>query len=414
MSLVVRPASAPLEGRLTVPGDKSISHRALLFGALARGTTRIVGLLESEDVLCTLAAVRALGCDASARHVTGAPWRDAGVLDCGNSGTTARLLLGALAPRASAVLDGDASLRRRPMRRVLEPLARLGAAFQGGPTLPITVVRQPLVGATVEATVASAQVKSAVLLAGLGAEGETRYVERVATRDHTERLLSAMGAPIRRDGDTIIVSGGLLDAQVVTVPGDISSAAFWMVAAAIVPGSDLVLEDVGLNPTRTGVLDVLRAMGADITVEERAAAEPIGTVRVRGGSLRGTTIAGALIPRLIDELPVLAVAAAYAEGETFIRDAAELRVKESDRIATTVAGLRALGVDAEAAPDGMRIRGNPGAVPTGAPIASDGDHRIAMAFAIAGLRVGTTVTDTACIATSYPSFPSTLARLSGA
>ncbi len=414
MSLTVRPAPTPLRGRLTVPGDKSISHRALLFGALARGTTRISGLLDAEDVRATLAAVRALGCDASPAHVTGAPWRDAGLVDCGNSGTTARLLLGALAPRAAATLDGDVSLRRRPMRRVLDPLAKLGAAFHGGPTLPISVAKRRLSGATVEATVASAQVKSAVLLAGLGADGETRYVEPVATRDHTERLLAAMGAPLRREGDTLVISAGPLDALDIEVPGDISSAAFWMVAAAIVPGSDLLLEGVGLNPTRTGSLDVLRAMGADVEVDERPGAEPIGAVRVRGGPLRATTIGGPLIPRLIDELPVLAVAAAFAEGETRITDAAELRVKESDRIATTVAGLRALGVEAEALPDGLVVRGNPGAVPTGAPITSDGDHRIAMAFAIAGLRVGATVTDTACIATSYPTFPSSLARFAGA
>jgi 3-phosphoshikimate 1-carboxyvinyltransferase len=392
----------------------------VLFGALARGTTHITGLLEGEDVLATLAAVRALGCEASTTRVTGAPWRDAGLLDCGNSGTTARLMLGALAPRAGATLDGDTSLRRRPMRRVLDPLARMGAVFTGGPGLPITVERRRLSGVVVEATVASAQVKSAVLLAGLGAEGETRYVEPVATRDHTERMLLAMGAPLRREGQAIVVTEGVLDAISVTVPGDISSAAFWMVAAAIVPGSDLVIENVGLNPTRTGILDVLRAMGADIEVEpapgSASAAEPFGTVRVRGGGLRGTRVAGALIPRLIDEIPVLAVAAAFAEGETTFADAAELRVKESDRVATTVAGLRALGVDADARPDGLVVRGAPdsGPFPGATPIETAGDHRIAMAFAIAGLRLGAEVRDTDCIATSYPTFSSTLARFAGA
>ncbi len=420
MSLSVRPAPHPLRGRLRVPGDKSVSHRAVLFGALARGTTHITGLLEGEDVLATLAAVRALGCEASTTRVTGAPWRDAGLLDCGNSGTTARLMLGALAPRAGATLDGDTSLRRRPMRRVLDPLARMGAVFTGGPGLPITVERRRLSGVVVEATVASAQVKSAVLLAGLGAEGETRYVEPVATRDHTERMLLAMGAPLRREGQAIVVTEGVLDAISVTVPGDISSAAFWMVAAAIVPGSDLVIENVGLNPTRTGILDVLRAMGADIEVEpapgSASAAEPFGTVRVRGGGLRGTRVAGALIPRLIDEIPVLAVAAAFAEGETTFADAAELRVKESDRVATTVAGLRALGVDADARPDGLVVRGAPdsGPFPGATPIETAGDHRIAMAFAIAGLRLGAEVRDTDCIATSYPTFSSTLARFAGA
>ncbi|MDP2314333.1 MAG: 3-phosphoshikimate 1-carboxyvinyltransferase [Pseudomonadota bacterium] len=417
MTLTVRPAPHPLRGRLRVPGDKSISHRAVLFGALARGTTRITGLLEGEDVLATLAAVRALGCDASPTHVTGAPWRDVGVLDCGNSGTTARLLLGALAPRAGATLDGDASLRRRPMRRVLDPLTGMGAAFAaapGGATLPIRVEKRRLSGVTVNATVASAQVKSAVLLAGLGAEGETTYVEPVATRDHTERLLAAMGAPLRREGQGIVISEGPLEALAITVPGDISSAAFWMVAAAIVPGSDLVIEGVGLNPTRTGILDVLTRMGVVIDIEPEAGPEPFGTVRVRGGGLRGTRIDGALIPRLIDEIPVLAVAAAFAEGETTFADAAELRVKESDRVATTVAGLRALGIDADGRPDGLVVRGTPNATPTGASIESAGDHRIAMAFAIAGLRLGADVRDTACIATSYPSFSSTLARFAGA
>jgi 3-phosphoshikimate 1-carboxyvinyltransferase len=306
------------------------------------------------------------------------------------------------------------------MRRVLDPLARMGAVFTGGPGLPITVERRRLSGVVVEATVASAQVKSAVLLAGLGAEGETRYVEPVATRDHTERMLLAMGAPLRREGQAIVVTEGVLDAISVTVPGDISSAAFWMVAAAIVPGSDLVIENVGLNPTRTGILDVLRAMGADIEVEpapgSSSAAEPFGTVRVRGGGLRGTRVAGALIPRLIDEIPVLAVAAAFAEGETTFADAAELRVKESDRVATTVAGLRALGVDADARPDGLVVRGAPdsGPFPGATPIETAGDHRIAMAFAIAGLRLGAEVRDTDCIATSYPTFSSTLARFAGA
>lgn len=415
MSLTVRPAPHPLRGRLRVPGDKSISHRALLFGALARGTTRIAGLLEAEDVHATLAAVRALGCDASTTQVVGASWRDAGVIDCGNSGTTARLLLGALAPRAGATLTGDTSLRGRPMRRVLDPLGRMGACFTGGPGLPITVEKRRLSGVTLEATVASAQVKSAVLLAGLGADGETRYVEPIATRDHTERLLTAMGAPLRREGTTIIVTSGALECLDITVPGDISSAAFWMVAAAIVPGSDVIVEGVGLNPTRTGVLDVLRDMGVSIEVEVVDAPEPYGTVRVRGGELRGTRIAGALIPRLIDEIPVLAVAAAFAEGETTFADAAELRVKESDRVATTVAGLRALGIDADARPDGLVVRGRPGAAPVETVVIdSAGDHRIAMAFAIAGLRLGVHLPNTACVATSYPSFGSSLARFAGA
>ncbi|MFZ5480305.1 MAG: 3-phosphoshikimate 1-carboxyvinyltransferase [Myxococcota bacterium] len=404
-TLSVRPATGPLRGRMRVPGDKSISHRALLFGALAEGTTRIRGLLRSEDVLRTLAAVRALGCDASTSHVTGAHWRDAGTLDCGNSGTTARLLAGALAGRASATLDGDASLRGRPMGRVARPLRAMGAVL--GDRLPLTVTRAELVGVDWVAEVASAQVKSAVLLAGLCAAGETRYTEPVPTRDHTERLLAAMGAPIARAGDTLSVRAGRLHAVDVDVPGDVSSAAFWLVAACIVPGSDLVIEDVGLNPTRTGVLDALSRMGADLSVERRDAAEPIGTVRVRHAPLRGTTIAGAEIPRLVDELPVLAVAAAFAEGETVIRDAAELRVKESDRVAATVAGLRALGVEADELPDGMRIGGG---APRAGEVDARGDHRVAMAFAIAGLRCGVLVRDTENVATSYPTFADELGR----
>ena len=247
-----------------------------------------------------------------------------------------------------------------------------------------------------------------------GADGETRYVEPVATRDHTERLLAAMGAPLRREGDTLVIRAGNLEARDVVVPGDISSAAFWMVAAALVPGSDLVLEGVGLNPTRTGVLEVLRDMGVELTIEPVDAPEPYGTVRVRAAGLRATRVGGAIVPRLIDEIPVLAVAAAFAEGETVFSDAAELRVKESDRVATTVAGLQALGVDAEARPDGLVVRGNPGLTGRGAVIESAGDHRIAMAFLVAGLRVGTTVKDTENIGTSYPDFPKQLQELSGA
>lgn len=395
--------------RVRVPGDKSISHRAVLFGALARGTTRIRGLLDAEDVGRTLAAVRQLGCDASAEHVTGAPWRGAGVIDCGNSGTTARLLLGALAPRAWAVLEGDASLSRRPMRRVIDPLVRMGAHIEGGPTLPVSVHPHALVGITHTATVASAQVKTAVVLAGLGASSETAYIEPVATRDHTERMLAGMGARLRVGEGAIVVTPGPLEAADIVVPGDISSAAFWLVAAAIHPGSDLVVEGVGLNPTRTGVIDALRRMGADIEVEDHGGIEPRGDVRVRGGGLRGIAVGGEQIPLLVDEIPVLAVAAAFAEGETLVRDAAELRVKESDRIAATLAGLAAIGVECEELPDGMRIVGGVGRV--AAPVESRGDHRIAMAFSVAGLRVPVEVRDLECIATSYPAFGSTLAEV---
>lgn len=403
---------------MRVPGDKSISHRALLLGALARGTTRIHGLLLAEDVERTLRAIQALGSVATPSTVMGVPWRDAPVIECGNSGTTARLLLGALAPRAGATLVGDASLSRRPMRRLVSLLGQMGARIDGGDTLPLTVHAAPLEGINCLAKVASAQVKSAVLLAGLGASGTTRYVEPVPSRDHTERMLRGMGARIRRErvdvggtgADSIVLEPGPLDAAEIEVPGDFSSAAFWLVAAAIVPGSDVVVEDVGLNPTRTGLLDILRLMGAGVYVSDRGGVEPMGDVRVRGLGLRGVTISGAIIPRLIDELPILAVAAAFADGETVVRDAAELRVKESDRIEAMVAGLRAMDVDAEALPDGFRIVGGVG---SGAAIDPRGDHRIAMAFAIAGLRVGMMVRDTECIATSYPSFPRQLAEVLG-
>jgi 3-phosphoshikimate 1-carboxyvinyltransferase len=401
--------------RIVVPGDKSVSHRAVLFNALAVGEASISGLLGAEDVSRSVEAARRLGAtveQVGARvRVVGAPWRDAGEIDCGNSGTTARLLLGALAPRANARLVGDPSLSRRPMR-VLDILARMGAETTGGGTLPVEVRRAALSGVEHRATVASAQVKSAVLLAGLGASGTTTYIEPVPTRDHTERLLAAMGAPLRvvdaADGARhLSVERGALGACDVRVPGDISSAAFWMVAAAIGEGVEVVLPGVGLNPTRTAVIDVLLRMGAEVRVHEEGGVEPIGEVRVRGRGLVGTTIAGTEVPRLIDELPVLAVAAAFADGDTVVRDAAELRVKESDRIATVVNGLRAIGVQAAALPDGFVVRGG-GA--RGGHVGTEGDHRIAMAFSIAGIRVPVTVGETASINTSYPGF---LAALEG-
>lgn len=417
--------AGPLRGALRVPGDKSVSHRAILFGALATGSSRVHGLLDAEDVGRTMVAARALGADVTVADdgvwVRGVGERardiDAGLIDCGNSGTTARLLLGALAPRARASLDGDGSLRRRPMARVLRPLAAMGAEFEGGPTLPITVLPRPLRGIAWTAEVASAQVKSAVLLAGLCADGDTTYTETVATRDHTERMLAHMGAAIEVAGPRIRVRASGLYAADVEVPGDISSATFWLVAASIVPGSDLILEGVGMNPTRTGSIDVLRRMGADIRVElTSSGAEPIATLRVRAASLRGTDVGGAEIPRLVDEIPVLAVAAAFATGETRFTDAAELRVKESDRVATTVAGLRALGADADPLPDGLVVHGagDDGPTARGTVVDSAGDHRIAMAFAVAGLRVGVTVPDTDCVRTSYPAFPSLIAEFARA
>ncbi len=406
---------AVLRGSLSVPGDKSISHRAVLFGAMAQGRTEIRGLLRGEDVLATLAAVQQLGAEVEelggVLHVRGAAWRDVGLLDCGNSGTTARLMLGALAGRASATLDGDSSLRRRPMRRVTEPLAAMGAHFEGGPGLPLQVARARLHGIDWTAKVASAQVKSAILLAGLHAEGPTRYHEPLPTRDHSERMLRAMGATLTCQEQILHLEPGILQGVRVDVPGDISSAAFWMVAASILPGSELILEGVGLNPTRTGVLDVLLRMGADIEIlRDYPGSEPRADLRVRAAHLHGTHIGGAEIPRLIDEVPVLAVAAAFAEGESRITDAAELRVKESDRIATTLRGLHLLGVEAQPLADGLIIAGGR---PTAAssPVPSEGDHRIAMAFAVAGLAVGAQIEDVGNVATSYPTFFDHLRRL---
>lgn len=419
----VAPAAPGAAPTVQVPGDKSISHRALLLNALALrasgGSAVVRGLLESEDVMCTRVACGRMGVDAVR---DGALWRLArtgpargGAVDCGNSGTTARLLLGALAgltgpdgapePEPYA-LHGDASLSRRPMRRVLGPLTAMGARVtpDGAATLPLNVHPAPLRGIDHTSPIASAQVKSAVLLAGLGAEGPTRYREPEPSRDHTERFFRAMGARLGTDGAALVLQPGPLAPVDVIVPGDISSAAFWMVAACIVPGARVRLPGVGVNPTRTGSIDVLRAMGARIDVAEHAGVEPLADLEVAADGLRGTSVRGALIPRLIDEIPVLAVAAAFADGETVFADAAELRVKESDRIDAVVTGLRAIGAEAEATSDGLRVQGRGGAGLHAAVIESRGDHRIAMAFAIAGLRLGMRLEDVGCVATSYPSF----------
>ncbi len=408
----------PLRGRLRIPGDKSISHRALLLNGLAHGRARVTGLLDSADVRSTAACLRQLGVsiepDGDGVVVTGrggALVEPADVLDCGNSGTTMRLLVGVLAGQdLHAVLTGDASLRARPMRRVVAPLRQLGAQLDGagqGSRAPLSVRGcRPLRAATVSVPVASAQVKSALLLAGLSADGPVR-VEVGACRDHTERMLVGMGVPVQvEEGAATVLGPAVPEARDVAVPGDISSAAFWLVAGSIVPGAELVLEGVGLNPTRTGVLDVLLRMGADIVVEDRraVAGEPVGTLVVRHARLQGTTVGGDEIARLIDEIPVLAVAAAAAEGETVFRDAAELRVKESDRVATTVAFLSALGATVEARPDGLRVAG--GAPLRGAAVDAAGDHRIAMAAAVAAaLAAGeTTIHGAACVDVSYPGF----------
>jgi 3-phosphoshikimate 1-carboxyvinyltransferase len=417
---IARPAR-PLRGRLRVPGDKSISHRAMMLGSLADGLTRVRGFLEGEDTLATAAAFRAMGVRIEApgpgeRVVHGvglgglqAPREP---IDCGNAGTGMRLLAGVLAAQPFAsTLVGDDSLSRRPMRRVLEPLARMGARIEAaaGGTAPLRIAPAAggLRGIDYESPVASAQVKSCVLLAGLCAQGRTRVAEPHPTRDHTERMLQAFGWPVEREGRWTGVHGGArLRACDIEVPADFSSAAFFLVAASIVPGSELVLERVGLNPLRTGLLRALALMGADIEVQAQdlAGGEPVGDLRVRHAPLRGIEVPVELVPDMIDEFPALFAAAACARGRTTVRGAAELRVKESDRIAVMAAGLRALGVPVHEHEDGATI--DPAPARAGA-VESAGDHRCAMSFAVlaaagtGAVRIG----DCANVATSFPGFP---------
>lgn len=396
------PAPQGLRGSIRIPGDKSISHRALMLGALAQGTTTIRGLLVGEDPQSTAACFRAMGSqieDLNSELVTvqgiglGQLQEPSDILNAGNSGTTLRLMLGILAshPGRYFAVTGDSSLRSRPMGRVVDPLRQMGSQIwgrQGGKLAPLSVQGQQLQGIRYQSPVASAQVKSCLLLAGLLAVGETQVQEPALSRDHSERMLRAFGADLETDPDSrtvVIRSGRELVGQTVQVPGDISSAAFWLVAASIVPGSDLILQDVGLNPTRTGILEVLEQMGADITLlnVQEVTGEPMGDIQVRSTDLKATEIGGAVIPRLIDEIPILAVAAAYAQGTTRIRDAAELRVKESDRLAAIARQLTQMGSAITEYPDGLEIRG--GIQLRGAEVESYADHRIAMSLAIAAL-----------------------------
>ncbi len=417
---LTRDRRGPLRGAIAVPGDKSISHRAILFGTLAEGETRVTGILDAEDVHSTRKACTALG--ATIREEGGevivtppAELKEPGdVIDCGNSGTSLRLLAGVLAgvPGLS-VLTGDASLRRRPVRRVVDPLRVMGAdmtARDGDRVPPLVIRGRALTGARHDLKVASAQVKSAILLAGLRAAGETVVSEPERSRDHTERMLRGMGVPVKVDGLTVSVTPSRPKGTRVDVPGDISSAAFFLCAAAGLPGSEVTVRGMGTNPTRTGLLDVLRAMGADLTVanEREVAGEPRADVTVRGGPLRATEIKGDIIPRLIDELPVLMVLATQATGRTVIRDARELRVKESDRLAAMGETLTAAGARLELFEDGCAIDG-----PTplrGVTVQTRLDHRIAMSMAVAQLFAGAPVVldDVACVATSFPSFFSLL------
>jgi 3-phosphoshikimate 1-carboxyvinyltransferase len=420
-----------LEGEVRVPGDKSISHRALILGALARGRSYLGGLAPGEDVAHTASCLEACGVfirihgDGRAMVEGNGPERaliaPADRLDCGNSGSTMRMLAGPLAGHPiTACLDGDASLRRRPMRRIAVPLQEMGAAVRLGPegTAPITIEgRRPLRAISFEPPVASAQVKTAVLLAGLFADGPTTVVEPAPTRDHTERLLQLCGVQVARGDGRVTVAPAVLEPFGLRIPGDLSSAAFFLCLAAARDGWRVRCPDVGLNPGRDGVLDVLRAMGVGVEVaggEPAGGVEPVGDVEVRGGILHGTRIEGALVPRLIDELPVIAVLATQAEGVTEIHGAAELRAKESDRIACLAAGLRRMGARCETLPDGLLIEGPNRLVP--AAVDAAGDHRLAMAFAVAATLCAapgeTRIAGAESVAISYPGFFEDLAALS--
>ncbi len=427
--IIQRPTSGlSLQGRLRVPGDKSISHRALMLGALAQGETEIQGLLIGEDPRSTAACFRALGAEISELNTEyvrvqgiglGQLQEPADVLNAGNSGTTLRLMLGILAshPGRFFTVTGDSSLRSRPMSRVVKPLQQMLAQIwgrQGGTLAPLAIQGQQLQPIKYHSPIASAQVKSCILLAGLMAEGKTTVTEPALSRDHSERMLQGFGASLSIDPEThsvTILGPAQLQGQSVIVPGDISSAAFWLVAGAVVPGSEICIENVGVNPTRTGILEALSMMGADITLENQrvVAGEPVADLRVRcrgGGTLplQACEIAGDVIPRLIDEIPILAVAAIFAKGTTVIRDAAELRVKESDRIAVIASELNRLGAKVTELPDGLEISG--GTTLTGTDVDSHTDHRIAMSLAIAALNAtGTTTIHRAeAAAISYPDF----------
>jgi 3-phosphoshikimate 1-carboxyvinyltransferase len=417
----------PLHGALRPPSDKSISHRAALIAAMAEGESSIEGFLDAADTRSTLAAVEALGARVEGADGVAAEIRVEGVglqgatsamVDVGNAGTLLRLLPGWLAgqPGGTWEMDGDASIRQRPVDRIAEPLRRMGAVLscreQRLP--PLTIEGAPLTGIEYELPIASAQVKSCLLFAGLLAEGETRVVEPLPSRDHSERMLAAAGAALTREGETVaIVAPDRLHGGRISVPADFSSAAFFLVGALLVAGSDVTLTGVGLNPTRTGLLIVLERMGAEIetTVEGERGGEPAGTVRARASQLRGTEVGGAEVPLAIDELPLVALAACFAEGTTTIADAAELRRKESDRVATVSTALNAIGGRVEATDDGMVIEGGGGLA--GGAIESHGDHRIAMLGAIAGLAStdGVEIDDIEAAAISYPAFEADLASL---
>ena len=429
--IIQRPSSGlSLQGRIRVPGDKSISHRALMLGAVALGETQIQGLLLGEDPRSTAGCFQAMGAEISELNTELVKVKGIGlgnlqeppdVLNAGNSGTTLRLMLGLLASHRGRFFSvtGDSSLRSRPMSRVVKPLQQMGAQIWGrndASKAPLAIQGQSLKAFHYHSPIASAQVKSCILLAGLMTEGKTTVTEPALSRDHSERMLKAFGAQLDVDSDSnsVTITGGTqLYGQRVIVPGDISSAAFWLVAAAIVPDSELTIENVGVNPTRTGILEALEMMGANIVRENQreVAGEPVADLRVRSSKLKSCTIAGDIIPRMIDEIPILAVAAVFAEGTTTIKDAAELRVKESDRIAVMAQQLTKMGAKVTELPDGMEITG--GTSLTGTDLDSYTDHRIAMSLAIAALNAsGNTTIDRAEAASiSYPDFFDTLKEI---
>ncbi len=425
---VIKGSSIPLRGEFTPPGDKSISHRAVIIGSLAKGTTHVKGFLSSDDTLSSANAMRMLGVPIEIQDVN-VEIKGKGLLglrepedfiDAGNSGTTARLLTGLLsAQRFFSTITGDKYLRARPMDRVVKPLTMMGGKIwgrDGGRRLPLAIQGAKLSAIKYQLPVASAQVKSAILLAGLYAEGETEVIEPTSTRDHTERMLSYLGVDVIKNGTGVRIKKAVeFKGAEISVPADISSAAFFIVAALINPGSEILIKNVGINPHRIGAIGILREMGGNIEILNRreSIGEPVGDILVRSSALRSVQIKGDMIPRTIDELPVISVAACFAEGETVIRDAKELRVKETDRIRAMTTELRKLGAQVEELDDGMIISGKENL--KGAMCSTWGDHRIAMAIAVAGSRAEgiTEIEGTECISVSFPGFFDVMRRLRG-
>jgi 3-phosphoshikimate 1-carboxyvinyltransferase len=417
-TITIKPA-ASIKGEITVPGDKSISHRSIMLGAIANGTTTVRGFLRGGDNMATMGAFRSMGVqiddDGETVVIQGKGLHGLNepgdVIDCGNSGTTIRLITGLLAGQSFfSVVTGDQYLRKRPMKRVVEPLTRMGARILGrnqGSLAPLAISGGALNAIGYESPVSSAQVKSAIMLAGLYADGETSVREPSLSRDHSERMFRLFGATLESFDSGVTVRGGVeLQGQDINVPGDISSATFFMVAALITPGSELLIRNVGVNPTRTGAVDILRAMGGDIQLLDQrlVSGEPVADILVRSSRLTGCAISGSVVPRAIDEFPAICVAAACAEGVTTVRDARELRVKETDRISAMAVNLRKLGVVVEECDDGMTVSGVERL--SGGSVESFGDHRIAMSLSVAALvsTDGITIADTGCVATSFPTF----------